>query len=319
MKTFNEYYIEKQQPEIVDLLSDLVIESFLNLNEDIASMPLHAAIENQVKDSVNAWIKKMCSGTSKTVWGELSKVCSLKYSKPEEKIKLINDVVNKVREKLELSDIEDPSEKDIKSLAVKALVNVKQKGAYGVTKRGLQGAQRMGLDPEVLDTKYKDKRGRPQPLDHGLTFGQDAIGGLGSLSRTPGNSRHDELKRLVPLIRRRYRKGIEEGEFENQSQKHMADTIGKEFEVSGDHILNVLQREGERAKGATATKIRKGLAGRSKNVAEILTRNMRQEIHKLRDQGLEMRMIAKKLHLDRDAVASMWDQRYAPKQQADQD
>ena len=55
---FNEYYVEKQQPEIVDLLSDLVIESFLN--ENIASMPLHKVIEGQVKDSVNAWIKRMC-------------------------------------------------------------------------------------------------------------------------------------------------------------------------------------------------------------------------------------------------------------------
>ena len=159
--------------------------------------------------------------------------------------------------------------------------------------------------------------GRPQPLDHGLTFGQDAIGGLGSLSRTPGNPRHDELKRLVPLIRRRYRKGIEEGEFENQSQKYMMNTIGKEFGVSGSHILNVLQREGERAKGATATKIRKGLA--MDQISDESLAWLRQEIHKLRQQGLSKRWIAKKLQLDRSVVASMWDQRPAPKQQADQD
>ena len=250
MKTFNEYYIEKQQPEIVDLLSDLVIESFLNLNEDIASMPLHTAIENQVKDSVNAWIKRMCDSTSTGVYGHLSKVCSLMYSKPKKKIELINHVVNQVRGRLDVSDIEDPDINDIKKLATKELNLVKQKGsgAGGSTRRGAAGAQRMALQFDVLDPEYRDDKGRPQYHPASDLVGREKI--WPKLARTPGNPRHDELKKLVPHIIKRYRKGIATGE------KYLMRTMANEFEVSSAHIGNVLNREGEREKNPNMARTR---------------------------------------------------------------
>jgi glycosyltransferase involved in cell wall biosynthesis len=250
MKTFNEYYVKKYQSEIVDLLSDLVIESFLNLNEDSASIPFHATIENQVKDTIDAWIKRMCDSTSTGVYGHLSKVCSLMYSKPKKKIELINHVVNQVRERLDVSDIEDPDISDIKRLASKELNLVKQKGsgAGGSTRRGAAGAQRMALDFDVLDPKYRDDKGRPQYDTGSDLVGREKI--WPKLARTPGNPRHDELKRLVPRIIKRYRKGIATGE------KFLIRTIADEFGVSSAHIGNVLNREGEREKNPNMARTR---------------------------------------------------------------